>query len=518
MAEIKTSTQSQETHESGLLFVEENQAYRLSLYLDQQQMTCRVAIELSLQNDHRSDTLLKPSDLIWFLTQNNIIQTIDYPALYRFCAAVELNEIPDNCVIAKGMEARPGIDGWFELTVKTSGKEHVFEEDADGNVDLKTLNAYSEIEPEQKLGIVHPPQKGVAGMTVLGTPIPAEPGQVYALIAGEGVELKYNNRIAFSTRSGRALLEKNVLSVVDQLYIPGDLGLDVGHIDFHGFVEIKGDVPDDFQVKASRGIKISGLVGACKLNSQGSIEISSMAGKGVGEIICRGELRAGFLNQVKVSSYGNIYVTNEIRNSLVKSTGRVNVEKGAIIGGECIAMEGIETRVAGTTSGQKTRLVAGVYFPDIDRFEFLRQQLLNVNRQIDSLKQGLIPLEKYVKRHPAAGETVCKRFHILRGKMEQLSFEKDRLSAEVAASMPQQFKRQNPKINVHSRLLEGVTVVIGDSTEEIHQPRSGPLSIIENSKEGGMRYLPLSPLKLNASVIEREFLIDDSAAQETTDD
>lgn len=334
MGNAEYSFESEKPIGPEVLFVEENSFYRLSLSLEKGQMECAVKLELSSQdNKSTSAAYPSPSDLIWFLTQNGIIQTIDYPALYEFCAAVEVNAFPESHVVARGREPETGADGWFELMVKTTGEDQVFKEDDAGNVDLKTLNAYSEIEAGQKLGMIHQPKAGIPGMTVTGQPVPAEAGQPYELLAGEGVELKYRNRVAFSTKSGRALLERNVLSVVDHLVVPGDLDLRVGNIDFNGFVEIRGDVPDDYRVKSTKGIKINGLVGACRLESEGSIEVASMAGKGVGTIICRGDFKAGFVNQVTLHAYGDVSIGYEIRNSVIKSTGRIIVEKGSIIGG-----------------------------------------------------------------------------------------------------------------------------------------------------------------------------------------
>jgi uncharacterized protein len=508
VSEVGSETTIGEQKDPNLLFVEENTSYRLSLYLENEQMECAVRLKVlpSLESND-SPALLTPPELIWFLTQNNIIESIDYPALYEFCALVEFRNIPESYIVAKGRSPEKGVDGWFELTVKTGDDGQEFIEDGSGHVDFRTLNAYSEIEAGHKLGIVHPPQEGLSGVTVTGTPIAADVGDPFELVAGEGVELKFGGRVAFSTKSGRALFEKNKVLVVDQLVISGDLDLSVGNIDFNGFVEIKGDVPDDYQVKSTKGIKVGGLVGACRLESGGSIELTSMAGKEVGEIICHGALHSSFLNQVSVTSYADVYVLNEVRNSLVKSTGKIVVEKGSIIGGMCTAMEGIETKIAGTSSGQKTQLIAGVYFPDNDRFEYLRQELISLNRQIASLNDGLTPLVKYVKRHPTAGETTHKRLQILQEKMTQLVAEKERLSAEVIASAPQQFKSQNPKINIHKSLMEGVSITLGGSSEEIRQPRTGPLSIIENSEDGGMRYLSLTPLQVHASVVEEELLI-----------
>lgn len=527
------------TVDDDILFVEENSKYRFCLKLENEELECRANIEIfppgdpsaeehvtedgqdDSANSHNANTatvddclprqpdpIITPPELIWFLQQNNIVQTIDYAAIYDFCAAIETGLQPEPTIMARGIEPVSGDDGWFELTVKISGEEAEFKEDKEGNVDLRTRNAFSEIEPDQKLGIVHPPAEGISGITVQGLPIPAASGHPFELIAGEGVVLKYNNRIAFATKSGRALLEKNTLSVVDQLIVPGDVDLSIGNIDFHGFVEIKGEVPDDFSVTATKGIQISGPVGACHLESAGSIEITSMAGKGVGEIVCHGDLRAKFLNQVSVIAFGDVEVANEIRNCRIKSTGKIVVERGGIIGGKCTAMDGIEAKILGTDSGQKTRLVAGVYFPDVDRFEYLREQLHNIGRQIKSINDALGPLKALLKKDRNIAEAACQRLRILNGQLVKLHEDKDKFNAEIAASKPQEFSTQNPKINVLKSLKEGVCITLGESTEEIKIARSGPMSIIENTQNGGLRFLSLTAMSVAARQIEEEILIE----------
>ena len=524
--------------DSDLILVEENDRYRLTFRLASAQMECVADIDLfspetcsavatdSLEDgregldcrdaschDERQDSVvpqpsavITPPDLIWFLQKHNIVQTIDHAAIYDFCAAVELGLAVEPTVLARGIEPIVGPDGWFELMVKTSGDETDFKEDDKGNVDLRTLNAYSEIEPGQKLGIVHLPGEGTAGLTVVGEPVPAQSGQPFELIAGEGVVVKYDNRVAFAEKAGRALFEKNILSVVDQLVIPGDLDMSIGNIDFHGFVEIKGEVPDDFVIKATKGIKINGLVGACKLESRGSIEITSMAGKDVGRIDCHGELRAGFLNQVEAAVYGDIVVTNEIRNSYIKSTGKIIVERGSIIGGRCTAMNGVEAKILGTPSGQKTQVIAGVFFPDIDRFVYLREQLQNINRQIDSVSNALGPLKKMLSRDKGKTDAASLRLRILNEQLDKLHEDKNRFSAEIKASKPQQFESQNPKVNVLKTLMEGVFLTLGETVEEIKNQRKGPMSIIENTQDGGLRYLDLSPMQIMAQDIEKSLL------------
>lgn len=452
--------------------------------------------------------VITPVELIQLLHRYNIKEGVDFAALYQFCALAAERREQQEVMLARGREPISGKDGWFELVVKTTGEVAEFQEDERGKVDLRTRHAFTEIMAGQKIGILHPPQEGTRGQTVHGLPIPAERGRIYSLVAGEGVELKYDGRVAFAVRDGRALLERQVLTVVDQLVVSGDLDLKVGNIEFNGFVAVKGDVLDDFHIKASKGIEVSGVVGACKLESDGPVAIGSMAGKEIGQIICRGDLVVGFLNQANVQCYGDVLVTNEIRNSIVKATGKIIVERGSIIGGSCVALEGIEAKVLGATSGVATSLRAGVYFPDVERFDYLHQQLHKVEAQIGRLRAAIGPLE----RISDLDGTTEKRLTILTEQWEKLEIEKDELKAELAASTRQEQKSSNPKINAVSKLMEGVTIKLGHSSEKFKIERNGPLSIIENTKKGGFRFLGLTPLQKVAEELEREVIEEEKAA------
>lgn len=500
-----------------LLAVRETDNYQLTLRLAGEQMECVATFSISSahnkysfgeQSTQECPVVLPVPELLWFLNQHNIIQTIDYEAVYAFCAAIELRQAPAPTVVARGIEPVPGKDGWFELLVKVSGREKEFIADEQGRVDLKTLNAYTEIEADQKLGVVHPPQPGIPGCTVQGQPLAAMDGQPVTIIAGEGVMLKYGGRIAFSTKAGRALFEKNVLSVVDYLLIPGNVDLHVGHIDFNGFVEVKGDILDDFDVRSTKGIKIAGHVGACHIESKGAIDIGAMAGREIGRILCQGDLHARFLNQVAVVCYGNVIVSQEIRHSNIRATGHVMVERGAIIGGHCVALRGVSAAVIGAESGQRTCVAAGIYFPDNDRFIYLTEQLKKVQQQINAISVAVEPLKRHLNRESELVETAQVRLKVLNEKLDQLYEQKNSFSAEIAASQPQDLEIKNPKINVQRSLKEGVVVSLGRVREEIQMTRSGPFSLIENSRVGGLRFLHLSPLSVSAAMLEQQLLDD----------
>ncbi len=537
------------------LFVEENNFYKFSLWLQNGQMECVGKIEIipidapikkvsseDIESTNRKSNdpeievnaepnnidevetanqtdedapptvienpapIITPPEIFWFLQQNNIVQTIDYAAVYDFCAAVEMGTAMSPVVLAQGVEPIAGVDGRFELSVKTTGDDVEFTEDEDGSVDLRKRNAFTEIEIGQKLGTVYPPQDGINGTDVFGMVVMAPKGAPFELLGGEGVELKFDDRVAFATKSGRALLDKQTVSVVDQLIVSGDVDLSVGDIEFNGFVEVGGDVPDDFDIKATKGVKVGGVIGACHIESVGSVEIASMAGKEIGRILCQGDLHATYLNQVTVQCFGDVYVTNEIRNSVVKATGKIIVERGAIVGGSCVALDGIEAKDLGASSGLRTKVTAGVYFPDVDRFEYLRSQLATINRQSKSITTAMVPLKRNLGNNDTLAEAATKRLEILEAQLAKIEAEKETFSAEINASTPQEFENKNPKINVFDKLMEGVCMVLGQTTEEIKIARRGPLSIIENSRDGSLYYLALTPMQKMAGELEKEII------------
>jgi len=72
----------------------------------------------------------------------------------------------------------------------------------------------------------------------------------------------------------------------------------------------------------------------------------------------------------------------------------------------------------------------------------------------------------------------------------------------------------NSKVNVKDRIYEGVTIHLGNAVEEFPKELSGPLSLIENSREGGLRQLSLSSLDLQAAELEKAWLEEDGLKQQ----
>jgi len=472
--------------------------YQFSATLQNDQVECRVCLQV-LDTDHPP----APRELIESLDEAGVNRNLDLERLAVLCTEAARGTKQTDILLAVGKHPSAGIDGWFEAAVKTTSDDVEFSRDDHGNIDFRTQNSFTNVEPDDLIGIIHPPRAGTPGVTAHGKQIEPRMGQPLDIRAGDGVRLDPEQGKAFATRAGRVILESNVLTVSEQVIIPGDLDLETGNIDFNGFVEVRGDVLDGFHIKAARGIKVAGNVGACRLESGGPVEIGSVSGKGKGEIRCEGELKTRYLNEALVECLGNLTVSHEIRNSTVKSTGHIVVNRGTISGGETTALEGVEARHLGSVSGARTSITAGVYFPEEDRISHLRHRLKSTGAQVRRIDETLGPLDPGRAKIQALREALQLRIEILTQRKQKLLGERVKVKRELELFTPQEHPTANPKINATSSLREGVVLNLGNQSEEVLLEH-GPVTVIANPAGEGMCYLKLTPLKVPAGQLASE--------------
>ena len=89
------------------------------------------------------------------------------------------------------------------------------------------------------------------------------------------------------------------------------------------------------------------------------------------------------------------------------------------------------------------------------------------------------------------------------------------ITARIQAVRSREYPDCNPKVNIRKRLHDGVTLTIGQTSDDVREGRDGPCSIIENSLEGGFRYLGLTDLSVKADDIEETFRQQQQLLQKT---
>ena len=114
----------------------------------------------------------------------------------------------------------------------------------------------------------------------------------------------------------------------------------------------------------------------------------------------------------------------------------------------------------------------------------------------------------------ANSEKEALRSEILNQRRNDLEAERETFSAELEAFQTEDHPTSNPKINALASVQEGAIMTLGETTTEIKMVLNGPMSIIENSRQEGLRYLTYSPLKVSANILEAEELLAEDQSEE----
>lgn len=471
-------------------------------------------------------TKVKAEALAKLLKEKGISYGLQNTTLKEISRQLQQGQKVERACVAIGTAPETGQDAYIEYLVKaegTGGDGIELEEDEQGLVDMRQLNQFTNLAAGDAVATIHPATTGEAGSTVTGKVIPSIAGKELDLKAGE--DLTREGDTFYTQVEGRIVQGENSLYVSQEFAVHADVDFSVGDIIFNGAVSVTGDVLDEFDIHASKGIQVGGTVGACTLESQGDIKLTGVNGKNTGRISTAGSLHAHYLNGVTVEAMGNVVVNNEIRNSTIKAGGKILCSNGVISGGLCMALEGIDARIIGAQDGRAvTRITAGVYFPEEDRLEALQNQQRRVKLQRQFISRTIGPLSQKLPYDKSRTGAIQRRLEILQERQEELVQQAEKTSQDLASFKRGHHPTANPKVNVHDRLNEQVVLRLVDIQERTHFERQGPISIIPHSLNQELRYMELSELKVNANQIDAQLIeekgttaAEESAEKETSD-
>jgi uncharacterized protein (DUF342 family) len=241
-------------------------------------------------------------------------------------------------------------------------------------------------------------------------------------------------------------------------------------------------------VNAVDGLRVSGNIGDCQIKSDGDISFCGMDGRNTGNIVCGGNLTVNFIHEAIVECAGNVVADVELHACHINSLGRIVVNKGTIVGGSYTALCGISTKKAGSLASVKTTLRAGFDYRDIPEFERITAELE------DNLKQ----MEQAVSLDD----------------IEAIRAARSVLNSQLMAIHQRSDECAHPKINVKSMLYDNTFLRLGLTTKMKVDEMPGPFSVIENTIEGGLRFLPYTSLDVRAKDIERAVLLEEALRAE----
>ena len=216
-----------------------------------------------------------------YLNQAKIVEGIDADAVSALLAAATSGKSVSDLLLARGTPMIAGEDGYMQLAVEDALLPSATETiDEKTDKDLRMVQQFFNVVPDQLIARIIPPGQGEPGLSIYGTTIPALSGKQLIPVLGSNVRLSENGDSVYAETEGRVAISKAEISVENVYVVKGNVDFKVGNILFNGFVEIKGDVLDDFSVKATKGIKVQGNIGLCTIESDGEIYFCGMSGQG----------------------------------------------------------------------------------------------------------------------------------------------------------------------------------------------------------------------------------------------
>lgn len=263
-------------------------------------------------------------------------------------------------VIAKGVEAEEGSDGYYEFLFNPnpSKKPKLLE---NGSVDYYNLNLINSVEIGSELAIYHPRSEGSNGINVKGVVIYPNKTKDLPPLRGTGFTVDENN-IYRSTMAGKVELNMGHMVVSPICTIPSDVDLSVGNIDFKGDLEILGTIKAGMTVKATGNITVNKRVEAATVSAGKELLVrGGILGGGKAEISAIGNVFAQFIENAHVSSGGSVQA-DSIINSTVTAYSDVNIfgKTSTIVGGSLKANRRIRTKYLGSETCVKTMVEVGI--------------------------------------------------------------------------------------------------------------------------------------------------------------
>ncbi len=428
---------------------------------------------------HDQGSMITGEELAAFLKQYNVHEGIALDAFDDFVLKATAGQQQLDVLLASGIEPVAGADEHLSLSVQSSAAVRSGEEDIT-KVDMHIVQAFINVSSGDEIGRIIPAEPGLPGRNIMGQPIPPQPGKPLHVKIGKNISTEENGALLIASATGRLCCSATEISVEEEYLVKGDVNFRIGSINFKGVVEVRGDVLDHFDVTASKGLTVTGNIGVCNIVSDGDVTFCGMDGQDKAIITCGGTLRAHFIHDVIVECAGDVIVDVEIHNCTIRTLGRIVVDKGAISGGSCIALGGIEAKKLGSASSQHTKLHAGVDYHDTETLEGLFASLAETQEKAKK-SQSLTEITELRK----TSATLTDSIMAIRNKADS---------------------RANAKINAKAVMYENVHLTVGSVTEEINEQKDGPLSVIENSIEGGLRFLSMTSLDVKATDIELAFV------------
>lgn len=342
-------------------------------------------------------------------------------------------------------------------------------EDDKGRVNFYSFSTLKNVVDDQAIAVFHPVKPGKDGLSVTGEPIEAKEGKEAEYVPGENVRYVESERTFYAEKAGRVELRGNVVCVSRLFEVEGDLDFSVGNVNFDGFVRVKGDVSDNFQIHATDGVQIDGILQAAHIMCGGSVSvIGGINCRGKGSVKTDADVATKFINNADINARGTLKSENEIVNCNVQA-GAVHVPEGNIAGGNIVCSGNIIVAEAGSDMAVRTVIHAGY---DL----FMEHQAEEIKKELKTREQLLKRLDNKMNALKSVNDDLREDKRDAVTAMEMRIGELRNNVAKLEAEYEEKKKaiyNQGAEVEILKKVYPGVIIRIGKYEKSIGQAFDG---------------------------------------------
>ena len=176
------------------------------------------------------------------------------------------------------------------------------------------------------------------------------------------------------------------IAVYSVLPINGDIGLETGHVEFEGHIEVKGDVTSGYQVKG----KSLSAKEIQKATIEMSEDVVSTGGIYNSMLKVGGSLKANHIHHCTIELLGTLVVEREIFGCTIETNGQVIISNGKIIASKVGAKKGIQTKDIGTGASKPSEITIGIDHKLVRDMKVLKEELTDLEKRKSETEDAVI--------------------------------------------------------------------------------------------------------------------------------
>jgi uncharacterized protein (DUF342 family) len=433
---------------------------------------------------------IKLAEIKEMLELNDVVYGITSDEVITNCLTAKKLKI-NKFVAAKGEDSVEGKNGTvkyhFNTDYLTAG-----EIKEDGSIDFKERGETPHVKNGDIIAVKTPPIHGEHGKDIFGNEILSSVVNDPTLRPGSGVALSEDKLSVVSVLDGRPDLSvAGILSVFNEMIIPGNVDYKSGNIDFKGNIFINGTIIEGFSVQGVN-ITTDEISGAM---ARVSNDFNVSGGIIESEVFVEGSTQAMFVSKSRLFSFGDVIISKEIFDSEIYTSGKCIIERGSIVNSKIFAKKGVEALQVGNERTKPCKISVGV-----DTHITAAVDLYNL--EIESYEEKNRSLQRIIKSHTKNIEEILEKLD--KGQKSQ-----DKKNKKIEECNIQIDTENKEEISNIIETLEDDIKNIKKSAEDDLKKKNEYDEIIKDSEKNIEIYLE----KIKNIIIQRDGSVDWSKKQ-----